>query len=167
MDVTCFDRHANRRRTPWGGVCRALFFAFVLIFVSCNPAKKFVVVDFDAPRMQGLTGLKGEVVVDSDSRRDLTVERAEIKVRLRGRQVASARLSDPVRVPAREVSKVGFRLELESVSLSALGMLGDRAGKSPDQITLDIDARVRHGGSRKKIKLRDVPLSDIIRTFEP
>lgn len=141
-------------------------FIFVIFLVGCNPAKNFELVDVDA-RLAGLTGVRGEVVVDNSGRRDLTVERAEFTLRLAGRETARAVLVEPITVPAREVSKVDFRLRLTDVSLAALGGLRlDGGAEAMERVTVDVDGVAKLGGARKKIRLRRVPISEIIRTFE-
>ncbi len=138
--------------------------SFFILFASCNPAKNFVVIDLDAPRMQGLTMLRGEAVVENDGGRNLIVERAELTIHINGRKVATAALVEPIRIPRKEVSRVDYRLKLSSVSLGALGVLSlDDA----DGVTVDIDATVRLGRVNKKIKLKKVPLSEILHNFAP
>lgn len=130
----------------------------VLFFAACSPAKKFNIVDVDA-RLAGLTGVRGEVVVENSGRRDLTVERAEFTLRLAGRKTATAVLVGPISVPARKVSRVDFRLRLTDVSLGAPG--GLRLDGAED-VTVDVDGVARLAGGRKKIRLRNVPISQIL-----
>lgn len=143
----------------------------LLAFSSCNPAAKFELVDVDA-RLAGLTGVRGEVVVRNDGRRSLTIDRAGFTLRLAGRKVAAATLVEPIVVPAREVSRVDFRLRLTDVSLGALGALRQAQGSEQvgelvePRVTVDVDGEARLGGGRKKIRLRNVPISEIIHTFE-
>lgn len=138
-------------------------FLAVLLFVACSPVAKFRVVDVDGLRMAGLTGMHTEVVVENSSRRDLTVLNAEATIRVEGREVGRAALAGEVFVPGREASKVELRFRLSGVSIGALGALNlERA----DDIAVDIDAEVKLGSARKKIRLRQVPLSRIITIFE-
>jgi hypothetical protein len=140
-------------------------FAF-LGTASCNPLNKISVVGGEMPGLNGLSSLRGAVTVTSDNPRDMVVESALLTLHYRDRELVGAHLAAPVVVPARQTARVNYEFAFDKFSFSAITAL-PQAITSPELVTLDIDAVVSYGGTRKKVRLEKVPLSEIIRNFAP
>ncbi len=136
----------------------ALTLALTMALTGCNPMARLDVKEADAPKLRGMTVLRGEMTVENDNRKDIVVERAELVVRSGRREIARARLVSPVRMPGRRTTEVDYELELSSVSLSGVGALMNR----PRGVTVDIDARMRIGSKHKRLKMDDVSLEQLM-----
>ena len=149
-----------------------LILAIVLcgVVAGCNPAAKFSVVEAEMPILNGLTSLHGRATVENGGGRDFMVESAGFVVHYRDRELGTARLLLPIEIPAGEVSRVRYDFALEGLSLSSMGTLQSRIMTNPDAFTVDARGYVRWGGLRKKIEMKQVPLTgvmDIISNFVP
>jgi hypothetical protein len=140
--------------------------AFVAIFgtTACNPLAKISVTDAGMPALNGLTSLQGSLTVDNKNPRDLVVESAFVTIHYKGRELAGAHLAAPVVVSARKMSSVAYEFALDKLSLAMLTAL-PQAMSSPELVTLDIEAEMSYGGSRKKVSLEKVLLVEIFTTF--
>ncbi len=134
---------------------------------GCNPAAKLRLVEAGAPRIASLSSIGGRATVENGGARDVTIESALVTVSYRGRELGAARLTEPLVMPAGETTVVDYRFALEEISLASLGTLSTRVLSNPDDVTVDVEARVRsrQRGRGKKITLRGVPVSRIIHIF--
>lgn len=135
------------------------------VLAGCDPASRFAVVEAEEPAMNGLASLHGRVVVESSARRDVMIESAWLVVRYKGRELAAARLMLPIAVPARRSSSVRWDLALEGLTIADLRTLENGMRSNPMQLTFDVKAYVRYGALRKKVEMRDVPVTRIITNF--
>lgn len=147
---------------------RILVAAILLAALAgCNPATKLRLVEAGTPTIASIASIGGLARVENTGAKEVTIESALITVSYRGRELGAARLSEPITMPADETTTLDYRFALEDISLTSLGTLTSRLLSNPDEITVDVEARVRSrpGGKGKKISLRRVPVSRIISTF--
>lgn len=146
---------------------RVILLLSVCWLVGCNPAGKFSIVEAGMPSMNGLRSVHGKATVESAAGRDLVIESADIVVRYKARELVTARLMLPIEVRGGAISRVRYDLALEDTSLAKLQTLQSRVFVSPGQLVVDVKAWVRYGGIRRKVELKDVPVSEIISNFGP
>lgn len=137
----------------------------LLWFVSCNLPTKFSIVESEELYFNGLTSVHGKAVVESGAKKNLVVENAVLTFRYKSRELATARLMLPIEVPTGEVSHVRYDLKLESESLSNLQTLQRRMETTPERLMVTVRAQVRYGRICRMVEKRDIPYSEIIRTF--
>ncbi len=144
---------------------RLILLLSVCWLVGCNPAGKFSIVEAGMPSMSGLRSVHGKAVVRSTAGQDLVIESADIVVRYKERELVRGRLILPIEMPSDAISRVRYDLALENTSLAKLQTLQSRAFISPGQLLVDVKAWVRYGNIRRKVELKDVPVSEIIANF--
>ncbi len=155
----------NNFRIPDSGFRSFLFIVILFLSVGCNPADKFSVVPAGMPSMNGLRSLHGKAVVESRAGKDLMLESALLTVKYKDGELGTARLMLPVELPAKEKTAVRYDFALEGLSPANLRILQTRALLNPSALTVDVKGYVRYGKMRKKIDLKNVPMSYIIPIF--
>lgn len=141
---------------------------FGLVFVclvGCVPAGKIALVNAERPVLDGLTSVHGKAVISNAMRSEVTIESARFVAGYKGRELVGARLMLPVELPAGRTSPVRWDLAIEDTSLSNLQILQARAMTNPEQVSVDASLWVRVGCMRKKVEMKDVPLTRIITNF--
>lgn len=135
------------------------------MFAGCNPADKFTLVEAEMPTMYGLRSVHGTAVVESTAGRDFMIESALITVIYKERDLVTARLMQPVELPAGEISHIRYDFALENTTLLRLQTLASRIPVEPSGLTADLKAWVRYGGIRRKVEIEGITKSDIIAIF--
>ncbi len=144
---------------------KILFIIVLLLSVGCNPADKFSVVQAPVPMLNGLKSLHGKAVVESRAGRDLMLESALLTVKYKDGELGTARLMLPIELPAKEKTAVRYDLALDGLSPANLRILQTRAFLNPSALTVDVKGYVRYGAMRKKLDIKNIPLSYIITNF--
>jgi hypothetical protein len=149
---------------------KILFLFLLCALAGCNPAAKLSIVEAGKPSLVSLTSLGGRLVVENSSRREITVEEARLVMRFEERELASARLTEPLVAAARAISEVEYEFALDNISISGLMSLQNRLANSPEEILVDASAWISRGGSRRKIEMKGVPASrfiEFLSNFDP
>jgi hypothetical protein len=143
-----------------------LFFTSVII-AGCTPATKIAIMEAGVPVVNGISSIHGKALVESRAGKTLVVEYCDLNFRYKTRELATGRLILPIEVPAGGISRVRYDVAIENSSLAKLRTLMSRMEINPEQVFVDVKAKVRYGNIRRTVEMKDVPYSEFILNFVP
>ncbi len=142
---------------------KIVYILLLVVVAGCNPAAKIDVIEIGAPRLKGMGAVSGQLEVENRGKQEVVVESAEFVVKVRQKELATARLVEPLRAPARDITEIDYELVLSRVSLAGLQTLM----RGPRDAVVDVEMIVQLGKKRKKVEVKNVPIEKIIANFAP
>lgn len=143
--------------------------AMSVALASCMDDDKVKVTGIEDVQMIGLSRVDIVLKTENMSNRSFVVKSADLRIGQYGEDLLDVILTKEVELPRRSIGRVTVPLGLKLIAanpflLMQLGSI-DWENELPD-FTVTGDIVVKSGFIRKKIKLKDVPLSEIITIFD-
>ncbi len=140
--------------------------AFTTISCGGSLEEKFSINDIDVVKMNGLSSVIIAIEVDNSSRHAIEVMELDMVVKLKGKTLVKATLSDEVRFEKRAVSRVETKWKLSSISLlsgvgAALNFIKPSANR--ENYTIDYTIKGRTGVLTRSLHREGVPVNSLIK----
>jgi hypothetical protein len=145
--------------------------AALTLLTGCNnPEPDINLVGVENVVFDNPASVHGNVTVENNGRRDITIKSARLEVNYRNRELGSAHLTSPITLPGRATTEARFDIAFEDFSLTSLNIILTRFASNPDAFTINGEMRIKWGCFIKKIDLKNVSVEQLIKkvyTFAP
>lgn len=142
-----------------------------VLLTSCRDAaertvRKIRLEGVEQVRMESLSTLGIDLVVENGTAHKLRAERAEVKLRYKGSEVASMRLQEPVEVSRRTRAVVTTRWRIDLRNPLAMLAVAKAVGSDRyEEVTVDLSVEGSGGPIPVNISREKVPLSIFLNIF--
>lgn len=137
----------------------------VLFLTSCVDVDDISLLGSNGMEIEGLTKITTSLKMENKTNRNLSLKSGDFQLYYNDKHVGDISMEPTATLFKRSVQDINLTLNLDFNSLTAAYNVLKAASSQPDRLSISGEGVIKSGCLKKRIKLKNMPVSNIISIF--